>query len=146
MSGDIFGPTEIPGCFIFCSQVPRRCFTKDLLLEILKVQTTHRNPSFQTRCKGSFYVELCTHIMIKHSEHLGSSRKWRKQRSFHHHMVVCPFSSERREEQLPQEWKGTPSVSSRTVITENVPWDQLLHNKILFLERHKKKSLCNSPG
>lgn len=24
-------------------------FTKDLLLEILKVQTTHRNPSFQTR-------------------------------------------------------------------------------------------------
>lgn len=134
------------GALYFVLRCQGDALPKVFLLEVLKVQTTHRNPSFQTRWEGSFHVELCTHIMIKHSEHLGSSRKWCKQRSFHQHMVVCPFSSERREEQLPQEWKGTPSVSSRTVITENVPWDQLLHNKILFLERHKKKSLCNSPG
>lgn len=53
-------------------------FTKDFLLEILQVQTTHRNPTFQRRWKSSFHVELRIHIMIRQSEHLGSSRKWCK--------------------------------------------------------------------
>lgn len=48
-------------------------FTKDLLLKLLQVQTTHRNPGFQTRWKGSFHVGLCTHRMVRQFEPLGSS-------------------------------------------------------------------------
>lgn len=52
-------------------------------------------------------------------------------------------SSENRGEQLTWDWKSKPSVFFSVLIAKNATWDQFLHTKLPFLERHKKKPSCN---
>lgn len=118
--------------------------TKDSLLEVLHAQIAHRQlwllkkgrkAVFSWNCAYVIWVAAFnTQVLVENGTNKDHSvTVW----------MSAHASSKEGCEQLTWDWKSKPSVFFSVLITENATWDQFLHTKLQFLERHKKKPSCN---